>query len=135
MFNKPDFDKLINSATQTQVTQFNLLLDRLDTIINLLTVQVSDQQVIIQKENTLMATIQDVQTAVSNQSTVEDSVVTLLNGINQQLKDAIASNNPAALDAVVASITTNTTKLSDAVTANTPVTPTPATVTVVTPTA
>jgi len=82
-----------------------------------------------------MATIQDVQTAVANQSTVEDSVVTLLNGINQQLKDAIASNNPAALDAVVASITANTTKLSDAVTANTPVTPTPATVAVVTPTA
>lgn len=84
------------------------------------------------KVNQLMATIQDVQTAVAAQSTVEDSVITLLNGINQQLQAAIAANDPAALDAVVASITANTTKLSNAVAANT-VTPTPPTVPVVTP--
>jgi hypothetical protein len=99
----------------------NPIIDRLDTIINLLTVQVSDQQVIIQKEKSLMATMQDVQAAVAAQNTVEDSVVTLLNGINQQLQDAKASNDPAALDAVIASINANTQKLSDAVTANTAV--------------
>lgn len=69
--------------------------------------------------------MQDVQTAVAAQSTVEDSVITLLNGINQQLQAAIAANNPAALDAVVASITANTQKLTDAVTANTPAVTTP----------
>lgn len=74
------------------------------------------------KVNILMATIQDVQAAVAAESTVDDSIVTLLNGIVQQLKDAQASNDPAALDAVVASIQANTKKLSDAVTANTPVT-------------
>lgn len=71
-----------------------------------------------------MATISDVQSAIAAQSTVEDSVITLLNGIVQQLKDAQASNDPAALDAVVASIQANTDKLSSAVTANTPASPT-----------
>lgn len=77
------------------------------------------------KVNILMATINDISAAVAAESTVDDSIITLLNGIVQQLKDAQASNNPAALDAVVASIQANTKKLSDAVTANTP-TPTPA---------
>lgn len=72
------------------------------------------------KVNYLMATIQDVQNAVASESTVDDSIITLLNSIVQQLKDAQASNDPAALDAVVASIQANTQKLSDAVTANTP---------------
>lgn len=72
------------------------------------------------KVNILMATIQDVQAAVAAESSVDDSVVTLLQSIVQQLKDAQASNDPAALDAVVASIQANTKKLSDAVVANTP---------------
>lgn len=72
------------------------------------------------KVNQLMATIQDVQAAVAAESTVDDSIIALLNGIIQQLKDAQASNDPAALDAVVASIQANTKKLSDAVSANTP---------------
>jgi len=67
-----------------------------------------------------MATIQDIQAAVAAESTVDDSIVTLLNNIVAELKAAQASNDPAALDAVVASIQSNTKKLSDAVTANTP---------------
>jgi hypothetical protein len=82
------------------------------------------------KVNILMATIQDVQAAVTAESSVDDSIVTLLNGIVQQLKDAQASNDPAALDAVVAGIQANSKKLSDAVTANTPVTPVQAAATV-----
>lgn len=67
-----------------------------------------------------MATMQDVQAATAAESTVDDSIITLLNGIVQQLKAAQASNDPAALDAVVSSIQANTKKISDAVTANTP---------------
>jgi len=68
-----------------------------------------------------MATMQDVQNAVAAQQTVEDSVITLLNQVAQQVKDAQTTNDPAALDAVVASIQANTDKLSAAVTANTTV--------------
>lgn len=71
----------------------------------------------------LMATIQDVQTAVAAQTTVDTSVVTLLQNITAQLQAAQASGDPAALDAVVASIQANTQVLSNAVTANTPVAP------------
>lgn len=70
-----------------------------------------------------MATIQDINAAVAAESSVDDSIITMLNGIVQQLKDAQASNDPAALDVVVAGIVANTKKLQDAVTANTPVTP------------
>jgi hypothetical protein len=96
---------------------------KLDLIIGLL-------YKVLNKENILMATIQDVSAAVSAESSVDDSIVTLLNGVVQQLKDAQASNNPAALDAVIAGIQTNTKKLQDAVTANTPVTPAQAAATV-----
>ena len=67
-----------------------------------------------------MATIQDVSAAVAAESTVDDSIIVLLNGIVQQLKDAQASNDPAALDVVVAGIQANTAKIQAAVTANTP---------------
>lgn len=72
-----------------------------------------------------MATIQDINAAVQAQSTVEDSVITLLNQIVLQLKDAVAANDPVALDKVVSDIQSNTKRLSDAVTANT-VSPAPA---------
>lgn len=75
---------------------------------------------LIKQGNILMATMQDVQAATAAESTVDDSIITLLNGIVQQLKAAQASNDPAALDAVVSSIQANTKKISDAVTANTP---------------
>lgn len=90
--------------------------DKLNLVLNLLVH-------IIHKENYIMATIQDVSAAVAQESSVDDSIIALLNGIVQQLKDAQASNDPAALDVVVAGIQANTKKLQDAVTANTPVTP------------
>lgn len=73
-----------------------------------------------------MATLQDIVTEVHNESDLDDSIITLLNGIVQQLKDAQAQNDPQAIDAIIASIQTNKQKLTDAITANTPVNPTPA---------
>lgn len=75
---------------------------------------------ILDKLEAIMATIADLQAAVARETEVENSVVTLLEGISQQLKDAKANGDPAALDAVIASIDANTAKLSAAVTANTP---------------
>jgi len=93
-----------------------LFNNKLDLLLNLL-IQV------IRKENYIMATIQDINAAIAAESSVDDSIIALLNGIVQQLKDAQASNDPAALDVVIAGITANTKKIQDAVTANTPVTP------------
>jgi hypothetical protein len=74
---------------------------------------------VIRNQERIMATLQDVRDAVARQTTVEQSVVTLLGQISQQLKDAIAANDPAALQAVVDQIDANTKTLSDAVLANT----------------
>jgi hypothetical protein len=71
----------------------------------------------------IMATLADIQAAVAAEKTVEDSVITLLGQISQQLKDAIAANDPAAMQAVVDQIDANAKSLSDAVTANTPASP------------
>lgn len=72
-----------------------------------------------------MATLADITAAVTAEKTVDDSIVALLNSIAQQLKDAIANNDPAAMQAVVDQITANSKELSDAVTANTPAAPAP----------
>jgi len=94
----------------------HLINNKLDLVLNLLIH-------VLNKENYIMATIQDVNAAIAAESSVDDSIIVLLNGIVQQLKDAQASNDPAALDTVIAGITANTKKIQDAVTANTPVTP------------
>lgn len=80
---------------------------------------------ILDKENKIMATIQELQSAVARNTDTEDSVIVLLNGLSQQLKDAIAANDPAAIADVVSKIDANTAKLAAAVVANTPATPTP----------
>lgn len=88
---------------------------------------------ILKKENQIMATLQDVLVETHNESDLDDSIITLLNGIVQQLKDAQASQDPAQIQAVIDQIASNKKKLSDAITANTPVNPTPAPAPVVTP--
>lgn len=68
-----------------------------------------------------MATLADIQAAVAAETTVEQSVITLLNTLSADLKAAIASNDPAAMQAVVDQLNTNAQTLAAAVTANTPV--------------
>ncbi len=74
---------------------------------------------IIKTQETTMSAITDLQAAVARETDAEDSVITLLKGISQQLKDAQAANDPAAIAAVIASIDANTQKLSAAVVENT----------------
>jgi len=72
-----------------------------------------------------MATLDDVQTEVTAQTTVVASATTLLTGLKTALDAAIASGNPAAVQAIADQLGTNTQALADSVAANTPVTPTP----------
>jgi hypothetical protein len=80
---------------------------------------------IIQKENMIMAALDDLKAAVAAEDTVVDSAVTLLQGLKAALDAAIASGDPAALTALSADITAKTKALSDAVAANTPAAPAP----------
>lgn len=71
-----------------------------------------------------MATLDQLKAAVARETEVENSVVTLLVGISQQLKDARDQNtgkiDPAALDAIIADLDANTATLGKAVTDSTP---------------
>lgn len=75
---------------------------------------------ILKKEELIMATMQDLRSAVERNTTVDDSVLTLLAGISQQLKDAQAANDPQAIQDIITQLDANTQKMTDAVTANTP---------------
>jgi hypothetical protein len=74
---------------------------------------------LLEEEKKLMATIDDVQKEVDAQSTVIDSAVALLDGIHQQLADAVASGDPAAVDKVVSDLKSHTDALAAAVARNT----------------
>lgn len=75
---------------------------------------------ILKKESLIMATMQELQAAVQRNTSVDDSVITLLQGISQQLKDAQAQNDPKAIQDVITQLDADTQKMTDAVTANTP---------------
>jgi len=87
---------------------------------------VADIQNRLKAMGSKMATLDDIRAAVAAETTVEQSIMTLLQQTVAELKTAMASNDPAAMQVVVDSIAANTKALSDAVTANTPVAPTPA---------
>ena len=86
---------------------------KLDTVITML-------QTVIQKENQMAATIDDVIAAAAAEKAVDDSVVALLNQLTQLLQAAIATNDPAKVQAALDAINANKQELADAVTANTP---------------
>ena len=73
--------------------------------------------------------ISKLQAAVANETTVEQSAITLLTTLSAEIQTLInASGNtvdPAALQAIVDSMNTSQAALAAAVTANTPAAPTP----------
>lgn len=76
-----------------------------------------------QQEKNNMATVTtlaQLKTEVEAGVTVEESAVTLLNGLSAQLKQAIANNDPAAIQAIADELDKGSADLSAAITANTP---------------
>ena len=67
-----------------------------------------------------MAIMDDLKASVQRNTDAEAAVVTLLQGISQQLKDALAAGDPAAIQAVITQIDANTAAAAAAVVANTP---------------
>jgi hypothetical protein len=78
---------------------------------------------LIKQEAAQMATLEDLTTEVQQNGDAVASAVTLLNGLTQQLQDAISANDPAAIQALADSLSANTQSLADAVIANTPAAP------------
>ena len=73
-----------------------------------------------------MATLADTLAAVQAESTVDDSIIALLNGLAAQIKaGGLSAADQATVDQIFAAATANSAKVSAAVTANTPAAPTP----------
>lgn len=66
----------------------------------------------------IMATLADVQAAVTAEDTVIDSAIALLQGLADQI--AALPANQAAIDALAADVTAKTQALADSVVKNTP---------------
>lgn len=90
---------------------------KLDHVIRLL-------GLVLYKENAIMATAQDLLDDVNDQTTVDQSIITLLGNIKAQL-DA-AGTDAAKLDQVKAVLDSNKAAIAAAVQANTPAAPPPA---------
>ena len=71
-------------------------------------------------ESNIMTVMDDLNASVQRNTDAEAAVVTLLQGISQQLKDALAAGDPAAIQAVITQIDANTAAAAAAVVANTP---------------
>jgi hypothetical protein len=68
----------------------------------------------------IVASIQDLQNAVAQQTTVEQSVLTFISGLRDQLQQAMQNNDQQAMQDVLDHLNANTQALSAAIVANTP---------------
>lgn len=90
------------------------------TVVNSITTQLGNIQ---QEENIMSAELDALTASVAADATVEESAITLIQGLSAQITAAV--NDPAALSALAASLDSESAKLAAAVTAGTPVVPVP----------
>jgi len=82
---------------------------------------IAAQTATLQQLEVMRMTLDDILAKVAAEKTVDDSIVTLLNGISQQLKDAIAAGaDSVKLKAISDALDANIAEIQDAVTKNTP---------------
>lgn len=80
---------------------------------------------IIQNQETIMASLDQILTDVTDESTAIDGISTLISGLKQQLADALAGTTlppatQAKVDAIFAAAEVNKGKIATALAANTP---------------
>lgn len=80
-------------------------------------------QQVARLEERLMTQMDDLRRAVERNTSVDESAITLLQGISQQLKDALANNDPKAIQDIINTLDADSDKMAKAVTDNTPSSP------------
>lgn len=81
---------------------------------------------ILEKLNIMAGTITDLKNEITQEETVEQSLITLVNGLGAQIKAALpnlSAADQATLDSLLSSVTSDSAAMSAAVTANTPAAP------------
>lgn len=106
---------LTNSLTNIQVQQNSMRL-------SLSSVQASLINVTAQ-EAKQMSALDDLTAAVTATQNLEQSAVTMIQGLAKQITDAVASNDSAALTALASQLNSSAAELGAAISANTPADP------------
>ena len=104
-------------------SDYNKLMAQLSAVQSQMTsIQVGIRKLLIQ-ENQQMSALDDLKTAVQQTQDIEQSATTLIQGIAQQLSDALANNTAASNDPALAALrdqlNSSAAELSAAITANT----------------
>ena len=81
---------------------------------------------LITNQKKIMLDVTALQTAVANETSLDQSVITLLNTLASELQAANNNNDQATINGIVATMQQNATALAAAVAANTPAAPAPA---------
>lgn len=93
---------------------------RLDALLDGQTKILATLNVVKKQEESIMPTLDDLTADVQSQGTVIQSAEALLSGLSQQLKDALAANDPAKVQGIIDAIDAQKSDLAAAVAANTP---------------
>lgn len=80
---------------------------------------------LLEYQETIMATYKDLGDSIARNSDATNSILQMLGEVVQNLKDAQASNDPAAMDAAIKNLDANTDRLAKAAVKSTPVDPNP----------
>ena len=96
---------------------FDTLDAKLDQVIHMLNLLSMANQ---SQGKAIMSALSDLQAQVAQNSSVEGSALTLIQGLAAQLAAAIAAGDPAALTTLQTQLATSATALAAAVKANTP---------------
>jgi hypothetical protein len=102
---------------------YNNLMQLLYSMQSQLThLQTSINTVLTQERNT-MAALDDLQAQVQANTNLEQSAVTLIQGLAKQITDAVSNNDSSALQALASQLNSSAAALGAAITANTPQAP------------
>lgn len=98
-------------------SNFDAVLSRLDRI---LAQQQALMNELLTKEKNVMAALDDLAAQVRANTNLEQSAITLITGIAQQLADAVSADDSEAITALSEQLKASATSLADAIAANTP---------------
>lgn len=106
-------------------TDYNRLMVQLATMQAAIKSIQSGISKLLTQEQRQMSALDDLSAAVQQTQNLEQSAVTLIQGLAKQITDAVASNDSAALTALASQLNSSAAELAAAVTANTPASPDP----------
>jgi len=102
------------------MSQLDRIEKKLDQLLLQMGLGIALDRAQLQEGEIIMSALDDLQAQVQKNTDVEDSAVTLIQGIAAQLAAAIAANDPAKIQALQTQLAAHADALAAAVTANTP---------------